>query len=103
VGRYAFAVSYVGTSVQVCPVPKGRGQADLRRVETGTSPQHRVKSSIHLLRARGVYSALTYRKTCVHPGRSVVSLVMSRISEKTDGDGVNILICEKFHAASAVI
>lgn len=38
----------------------------------GTSLQHKVKSSIHL-RARGVYSALTYRKTCVHPGRSVVS------------------------------
>ena len=39
----------------------------------GTRAQHSLKSSIHLLRIRCVYSALTYRKTCVHPGRSVVS------------------------------
>lgn len=38
----------------------------------GTSPQHRTKSSIHLLRARGVCSASTHRKACVHPGRSLV-------------------------------
>ena len=39
--------------VQVCPVPKGRGQADLRRGKTGTSPQHRIKSYIlHMVELR---------------------------------------------------
>jgi len=36
----------VWVDVQVCPVPKNRGKADLRRGETGTSPQHRIKSYI---------------------------------------------------------
>ena len=42
----------------------------------GTSLQHKIKSSIHY-RSRSVYSAPTYRKTCVHPGRSVVCPVNS--------------------------
>ena len=37
----------------------------------GTRAQHSLKSSIHY-KVRSVYSAPTYRKTCVHPGRSVV-------------------------------
>ncbi len=41
----------------------------------GTRAQHSLKSSIHLLRVRCVYSALTHGKACVHPGRSIVSLV----------------------------
>jgi len=47
----------------------------------GTRAQHSLKSSIHLLRVRCVYSALTYGKTCVHPGRSLVCLGKSRATE----------------------
>ena len=57
----------------------------------GTRVQHNLKSSIHLLRIRCVYSAPTYRKTCVHPGRSHTgkglnggSSRMVEINEKRD-------------------
>ena len=60
-------------------VPPRRDSAKVRGDEqqasqanlAGTSPQHRIKSSIHY-RARYVYSTPTFGKHRVHPGRSVV-------------------------------
>jgi len=57
--------------VQVCPVPIGRGQAD-EAGESGTSPQHRIKSSIHHGKLR-TSDDRALKVAEVHPGRPTAS------------------------------
>ena len=57
--------------LQVCPIPKGRGQAD-EAGGAGTSPQHRTKSSIH----HGepcISDDRALKVAEVHPGRPTAS------------------------------
>jgi len=52
---------------------KGRGQADLRRDKTRTSPQHRTKSSIrHMVELR-ISDDRALKVADAYPGRPVVS------------------------------
>ena len=52
---------------------KGGGQADLRRGETGTSPQHRIKSSIrHMVELR-ISDNRALKVAEEYPGRPVAS------------------------------
>jgi hypothetical protein len=52
---------------------KGRGQADLRPGETGTSPQHRTKSHIHHMVEPGISDDRALKVAETYPGRSAVS------------------------------
>ena len=52
---------------------KGRGQADLRRGKTGTSPQHRTKSPIrHMVELR-ISDDRALKVAGAYPGRPVTS------------------------------
>ena len=51
----------------------GRGQADLRRVEAGTSPQHRIKSSIRCMADIRISDDRALKVAVVHPGRPATS------------------------------
>ena len=52
---------------------KGRGQADLRRGKTGTSPQHRTKPPIrHMVELR-ISDDRALKVAGAYPGRPVVS------------------------------
>ncbi|MEA1868420.1 MAG: hypothetical protein U9N19_10050 [Thermodesulfobacteriota bacterium] len=54
-------------------IRKDRGQADLRRVETGTSSQHRIKSYIRYRVDVRISDDRALKVARVHPGRPAAS------------------------------
>jgi len=61
----------VGRRTGMSRTRKGRGQADLRRGKTGTSPQHRTKSPIrHMVELR-ISDDRALKVAGAYPGRPV--------------------------------
>ena len=54
---------------------KGRGQADLRLGEAGTSPQHRIKSYIRYMVEPSISDNRALKVAVAYPGRSAVPLI----------------------------
>jgi hypothetical protein len=63
----------VGRRTGMPRIRKDRGQADLRRVETGTSPQHRIKSYIRYRVDVRISDDRTLKVARAHPGRPATS------------------------------
>ncbi|MHC4587696.1 MAG: hypothetical protein ACYS3N_24510 [Planctomycetota bacterium] len=56
-----------------CPVPKGRGQADLRRGKAGASLQHKIKPYIRHMAKPRISDDRALKVADAYPGRPVAS------------------------------
>jgi hypothetical protein len=63
----------VGRHTSMPRIRKDRGQADLRWVETGTSPQHRIKSYVRYRVDVRISDDRALKVARAHPGRPAAS------------------------------